>query len=424
MTRSSRSSPSVTAHTTSGCQSEDAGDRPSLGLLYLMSAPLVAAVACFERLEIAGLNYTGYLWMSYLAAGIVLVLAEKNSNPNEVMNFPWKPWAIWFGYVWLSLAWTQHLQFGNVREAVQISMPLLIGVAGSLFVRTMPQLESLVRAYSWTLVPLMFSLALIRLGVAEALGLEPAPRVLGLTAALVGCVFLSGIQQRRMVSLLGWGACIALTTISGSRMATVVLLIVPAIHPLYRRKLTRMAIITGLVGLGIALFHTPVFQERFFADGAGSLSDVFEGNFLSFGRFETWPDLWEEAWQHPVFGAGVGSICAKLVEMDATMTHPHNDYLRIGFDGGLVGLSVFALVAVWQIVDFRRNMARTSGIRQQVFAAAYLGFFVFLITSITDNTLVYNLWYMDPLFVLMGAAYGCVDDRTADKPETPSHDET
>ena len=106
------------------------------------------------------------------------------------------------------------------------------------------------------------------------------------------------------------------------------------------------------------------------------------------------------------------------------MTHPHNDYLRIGFDGGLVGLSVFFAVVAWQIVDFRRRIAQTSGIRQQVFAAAYLGFFVFLITSLTDNTLVYNLWYMDPLFVLMGAAYGCADGSIAEEAEAQCHEET
>jgi hypothetical protein len=29
-----------------------------------------------------------------------------------------------------------------------------------------------------------------------------------------------------------------------------------------------------------------------------------------------------------------------------------------------------------------------------------------MISALTDNTLSYNLWYMNPLFAVMGAAYG------------------
>ena len=42
----------------------------------------------------------------------------------------------------------------------------------------------------------------------------------------------------------------------------------------------------------------------------------------------------------------------------------------------------------------------------EAFIAALLGFLIMLFTSATDNTLVYNLCYTDPLFALMGGAYG------------------
>jgi len=40
------------------------------------------------------------------------------------------------------------------------------------------------------------------------------------------------------------------------------------------------------------------------------------------------------------------------------------------------------------------------------FAAALLGWFVFLISACTDNPLIYAVWFTNPLFALMGAAYG------------------
>ena len=36
------------------------------------------------------------------------------------------------------------------------------------------------------------------------------------------------------------------------------------------------------------------------------------------------------------------------------------------------------------------------------------GFCGLLITCATDNTLIYNLYYTDPLFALIGAVYGVV----------------
>ena len=219
--------------------------------------------------------------------------------------FPGSPGRLWFGYVWLSLVWVERLQGSNVREAVQISMPLLLAIAGSMFVRTTSQLRTLLRAYGWAIVPLTLSLVAIRLGVVQALGVNP-PRVLGLTAALVGCVFLS--RLRIAAGFRCWAGAPALLDrrFPAAEWPPPRCLSCRSIHPLYRHLLASGGG-GSLVGLAIALFYTPIFQERFFAEGEGTLGDVVEGNFLSFGRFETWPELWEEAWRHPVLGGGVGS---------------------------------------------------------------------------------------------------------------------
>jgi O-antigen ligase len=88
------------------------------------------------------------------------------------------------------------------------------------------------------------------------------------------------------------------------------------------------------------------------------------------------------------------------------MNHAHNDYLRIGFELGLVGLTIFACVIAWQVLDLYLRLRRSTGVAQRGYAAALLGLLLFLVTACTDNPLVYNLWYMNPLFALLGAAYG------------------
>jgi hypothetical protein len=73
----------------------------------------------------------------------------------------------------------------------------------------------------------------------------------------------------------------------------------------------------------------------------------------------------------------------------------------------LVGLALFAMAMTWQLVTLRRqiSLAESSHVRE-TFAAAWMGFCAMLLTCATDNTLIYHVYYNNPLFVLVGAAYG------------------
>ena len=77
---------------------------------------------------------------------------------------------------------------------------------------------------------------------------------------------------------------------------------------------------------------------------------------------------------------------------------------------------LFVSVLVWQAHRLRMEIARSSGPTRQAFAAAWLGLAGFLILAISDNPLVYNLWYMNPLFALLGAAYGVAGNCEGDEP--------
>jgi hypothetical protein len=380
--------------------------RPTAGFLYLLGVPLTAGLATVERWDILGFNYTGFLWFFFLVGGGLLVLAEKTLPDGRRISFPVGPWLAWSTFLWLSLCWCEPLESRNVQDALQLTMPLLVGVVASLVVRSEDQLDRLLRVFGPTLFLLALSPLAAHLGLLSALGLKPTNRVLGLTTALVGCVFMARFPARVAGPLVGWALCLLLTAVTGSRMATLVLLLIPALHPLYRSLLWRVAVPLAIAGLGVVLFYTPIFQQRFFYDGSGTLTDVVNGDFLSFGRFESWPDIWDEAWRRPCLGAGVGSTYDFVPTLWENMHHVHNDYLRVGFEGGLVGLALFLGVLVWQLGDLRRRIRRSGGVVRAAFAASWLGFLVFMISSCTDNTLVYNLWYMDPLFAVMGAAYG------------------
>ena len=159
-----------------------------------------------------------------------------------------------------------------------------------------------------------------------------------------------------------------------------------------------------LVGLG--LFYTPVFQKRFFHSGSGSLSDLFTDDFASFAPFDAWPYVWKAAWEHPALGAGVGSTYELVEKVWPDAHHIHNDYLRLFYELGLVGVGCFVLVGLWQCGQLLKQMQHVEGESRQLFAAAFLGLMYFGMLASTDNPVVYCAIFTNPLFAFMGAAYG------------------
>ncbi|HVS40201.1 MAG TPA: O-antigen ligase family protein [Gemmataceae bacterium] len=377
-----------------------------MGFLYLLCVPICAGLGTIEKLDIAGFHYTGWMWLFFLAAGGVLLIREGFRWGGRRLRMPWGLWLLWAAYLWSSLCWCEPLEWRNVQDAVQITMPLLVGAVASLVVRSEEQLDRLLRVFVLTAILLGLCSVGAYFGLFAALNMKLLARPLGLTACLVGCVFMARFPVQRVVPLLGWGLCMVFTVMTGSRMATLALLCIPILHPLYRSAWPRIAAILTIAALGAALFYSPFFQNRFFYEGSGTLADVAEGDFLSFGRFEAWPDIWDEAWRRPYFGAGVGSAYNFVPIVWEGMHQVHNDYLRVGFELGLVGVALLVCALLWQVWRVWGQVRRSTGVVRTAFAAALLGFLLLAITSCTDNTLGYNLWYMDPLFVLLGAAYG------------------
>lgn len=381
------------------------GQRPRAGYLYTLAAPLLAGLSTIEGVNIGSLNYTGPLWLVCGAAAVFMILLEKALHPAAPSGFPLVPWMLWFGWLWASLAWCDG-GFRNVQDAMQLSMPLAVGVLASMFVRSPQQLRQLFAMFWPALLMLTAVVAAHKLGVLAAVGLNCAERSLSLTAVLIGCVAISAYPPHKLWPLASWGLCVLLTAATGSRMATFALLLAPAMHPQYRSKLWNVAILAVLFVMGVGLFYSPVFQRRFFDTGSGTFADVLDGQFLSFGRLEYWPAIWDEAWRHPRLGAGVGSTFGYVPTVWEGMNHVHNDYLRIFFEVGYIGLAIFVSVVLWQLFSIACKLGDGSDIERRAWRAVFMGLMLLLVTSCSDNTLIYNLWYTDPLFALLGAAYG------------------
>jgi O-antigen ligase len=384
------------------------------GLINLCCIPIAAAAQTSQGM-IGGLAFSGWLWVLFLATTTFSLLNEAAARHDLKFPLSCACWLPFMGLLWLSLFWCDGLGRRNIQDAVQISMPILIATAASFFVRDEAQLGLLLKMFAPTLLLLCINLGLSYYGLIDN---ETQIRVLALSAVLVGCVLMAGCPPLRLEAMAGWALCTTLTVVTGSRMATVALLMLPALHPRYRNQLYRGFVLAGMALAGMVLFYSPVFQERFFYDGQGTLSDVFAGEFLSFGRFETWPFVMSQIERHPLLGAGVGSASEFILSVsDGEMAHPHNDYLRIAFECGLVGLAMFVGALLWQLGAAAYWIRRTAGVTRIAFTAVFLGFAALGLVAYTDNVVVYNLSYTNPLFAILGAAHGVVSRRPAEARE-------
>ncbi|MEX2285631.1 MAG: O-antigen ligase family protein, partial [Planctomycetaceae bacterium] len=229
--------------------------------------------------------------------------------------------------------------------------------------------------------------------------------VIALVALLVGCVFLSGFPARKLIPLLGWGSAVAITAVTGSRIAALALLAAMIMHPLLG-SMRRVAALAAATLVGIALFYSPTFQERFFPSGSGGLTDLASGRVEDAGRFDAWTQIWVEATNRPLLGAGVGSSHALVDVVWGDTDQVHNDYLRVFYETGLVGFALFLAVFGWQLAVLGRQIREAEGVLQRALLAAFLGLTAMLVTCLTDNTITYNLFYTDPLFAVIGSAAG------------------
>ena len=133
--------------------------------------------------------------------------------------------------------------------------------------------------------------------------LDVGPRDVALCAVLVGGVAFAAFPQRKAIALLGWVGCLAFTLLSGSRIASAVLLAMPILHLGYRTLRWNIVGVVVAAVVAVFMFYTPVVQERFFYSGHGEFADLFSEDVNGAGRFDAWPFVWDEAWKHPWFGA-------------------------------------------------------------------------------------------------------------------------
>jgi hypothetical protein len=354
--------------------------------------------------QVLGFQMSGWSWLAVLAAVGVLVLTEP--LPKRAVG-TLLPYLLFLGYAALTLAWTLDFNEG-VAYLTQFLVPALVYLL-AWRVRFDAALEAMLRRTCLQVLAIAVLLVIVvqrGLGASLGLQLSERPMSISLVVLFVGATLSS--RSWGFTVLVG-GTAVAIAIATGSRMASLVLLVMLLTSPsLGLRWPGRLAIAGACVLLVVVISQTQAFKERFFFDEDATLMDVvtLRDTVNTAGRRELWPLLLRECGETSTTGLGVASATPLSAELSGgILDHPHNEYIRSYCDEGWIGsflLWLFffaALLRSWTGRFIGRNAALHGAAGQVVLA--------FLLFSITDNPLTYTAHFMAPLAALLG-----LSDRT------------
>ncbi|RYG61797.1 MAG: O-antigen ligase domain-containing protein [Alphaproteobacteria bacterium] len=137
------------------------------------------------------------------------------------------------------------------------------------------------------------------------------------------------------------------------------------------------------------------FGNEFAVDRMTIIGEADEGRGLLSGRLEVWGQVLANVWREPFFGIGVMNY-RNLP--DAIDLHPHNWFLQILLEGGIVSLVLFVSLLgtmLWRFAQYAKGSIY--GI------AAFASVSAFLVSGLA-YTSIFNGWWV--CFLIVSAIFG------------------
>ena len=126
------------------------------------------------------------------------------------------------------------------------------------------------------------------------------------------------------------------------------------------------------------------------------------------GRLAFWRVITESFKESPILGKGAGSAQAVIDVAFTGIQHPHNDYLRILHDYGLLGMALWIvaistlLLSLWRLWRLADRLALPQA---RLYLSGLLTLVAFALEMTADNVIVYA-FVVAPLGLVLGSALG------------------
>jgi len=376
---------------------------PSLRLpaLFGLTFALMLATS-FYNFQFLGFNFYGWAWVliAVLSVGRIAIHPRQIAFPVWI----WSPWILYVA-VWTFAGYEYALQ-----STSQILCPIIAGIAASTY--PFPEVRARIldlwikRAYyacavGVALIVIPFSLA----DIDNSGWATGAISLLFFQAWFLASYFLNG---RKTLDLVLYFSAVAVPVIGSNRgpMLAGVVLAICAIIPI--RLSTRMLALGAAAAIGLVAFYTPKVQYKMFYSGRGTIQDLRLDNpdLQTNGRTPMWSALQLGMADSPLFGHGGNADRTYLLEKGFPSYLPHNDWLRIQFNYGLVGVFLYAGTMLAQVLHALRKLKFAGSPPLKTLTAAALTCFIpYVVVMYTDNVLIYCQYFTVPMMLLLGAAY-------------------
>jgi len=369
------------------------------------------------------MSTSGLRWLLIAAATIILNLSylRKRAIPKHYYIF-----IIFMFYAFLRWTFAPSLTIG-MKDLLMYALGPLAGIISYHVFSTgqtkhIEQVEEFIR-YSFIIILMIFGLSFYTGGLEWTVngpkGIVVA-RTIALFTATVLTVSLGRWRydldpRKRLNGLLISTVILGTIGFTLSRMATGISLLLTIISRHKPSNTFRLlaAVTLSFVVVVVLFLSISSFRERTFKRGEipNSFAEMVE-TFDSSGRINRmWPAALASALESPLIGHGPGSartvVALIMTQHERTEYNPHNEYLQVFHDFGLIGLLL--LLGFWIPMMIRYWRLWNKSDREQDVQMAKWSMVAFLcvtlcvITAITANTFHYP-FVTTTAFIIVGIA--------------------
>jgi O-antigen ligase len=351
---------------------------------------------------VVGFYVTGWSWMAALASSLVVI-----GSRLDLVVFPLRYWT-----PWIVLVLTYSFLWGNhpaaLQTCAQILTPIFVGIAASTL-RPVPRVFDSVFVWLDRMAFVLWGMLLIKVP-AILMGLLPAHGTMSahtMTAVLLASVYAANYacgSFRHLYYYFGMLAIPVIALVRGPLAAGA------AIMPLVLAPLSivRRGVFLAVVAAGaLAVFHSERMQKIMFHSGRGTVEDVrwSNPNFATSGRAVMWHLLWDGVREEPWFGHGMNASRSLLLGTGLSLYLPHNDWLKLLYDLGILGAACYLATLGVQTVALLRMARRLSGVVRGLAYGTATAFVPYAMLMVTDNIMLYVQYYVNLHFALIGLVY-------------------
>lgn len=398
----------------------DNRDNPSLTelpLTVVIGAVWMFLVGAPREIDLGLVTLSGALTLLVAALTLIMLPVSIINSSRDLTRssattrptgsrLPWTLWAF-LVIVLGNLVAFSSAGIPDSTYAVQNACVYISFIGSIVFAAGIRSLPIVLRAWEYLRTAATWLAYFMLFLVLSGLSTVTSNRALAIVGLIVLAIVIPGTPQNIWLKFAPFVAITSLA-LTLSRTATAIAVAMLVFLPLRTERIKAMGgskrfflglfsvIVSAIVAYALVALYAP-FRNRFLPRGDKAFQ-IGDTNISTQGRARLWRLVMGDSSENWLFGKGLGSSSQLIAEFIPGQRHPHNDYLRLFHDFGLVGLTLFVigyLALIWRAFSRARNSDHP------IHWSAFLALIAVGLTAVTDNPFIYP-YVMLPLGSLVG----------------------